>query len=119
MGSVLTRGGGQPRSRPVSPLTVGHFYLSAQDRLYCLNETARQFVREGVPILEGLACAPLLHLDGSPVRTEDLPFRRAWKERVVSESTFLLAVEHSPCSLTWSAAPLFGPDGSMVGVSAT
>ena len=46
MDRVVTRGGGPPRPRPVTPPGVGHFYLSGQGRLYCLNETGMTFVMD-------------------------------------------------------------------------
>jgi signal transduction histidine kinase len=101
---------------------VGHFYLDARTRqLYCLNETARQLVREGVPITrDDLQRQPLRTLGGAEVLPNDLPLQRAWRERTPQEATFVLTppggiVQH----LTWSAAPLTGPDGQSLAVVAT
>jgi hypothetical protein len=121
MDRLVTRGGGPPRPRPVTPPGVGHFYLSGQGRLYCLNETARQFIREGVPVTEeDLARAELMTPEGQPVRPEDLPVPRARRERAACEATFLLSGGGLPTRcLTWSAAPMLSPRGDLVGVSAT
>jgi len=121
MDRVVTRGSSPPRPRPVTPPGVGHFYLSGQGRLYCLNETARQFLREGVPVVEeDLARAELITPEGHPVRPEDLPVPRARRERATCEATFLISGGQLPTRcLTWSAAPLLNPRGELVGVSAT
>jgi hypothetical protein len=61
---------------------VGQVFLDTRRRLlYCLNETARQLVREGVPITrEDLERQPLRTLTGEPVTPADLPLLRAWRE---------------------------------------
>jgi signal transduction histidine kinase len=116
------RGGGTGIRRPVAPIRVGHVYLDARRRtLYCLNETARQMVHEGVPLTrDDLQRRPLRTLEGDPVKAADLPLMRAWRERTPQEASFLFTspdgeVRH----LTWSAAPLAGPDGKMQGVLAS
>jgi signal transduction histidine kinase len=101
---------------------VGHFYLNSSDgRLFCLNETARQLLREGVPVTPaGLEQQPLLNLDGSAVTAEDLPLVAAWREGKARDGVFLLPrTGYLPQVLTWSAAPLLGPDRKVAGVSST
>jgi two-component sensor histidine kinase len=101
---------------------VGHFYLdSRQHKLYCLNETARQLAREGVPInAADLVRQPLLTPEGAAVKPDDLPLLRVWRDGTAREATFILERTGAPAQvLSWSAAPLHGPDGKLVGVSAT
>src|SRR5262249_15936734 len=79
MTPFLARRGG-PR-RPVRPAVprIGHFYLAAAEhKMFCLNETAKQFVREGVPLTaRDLARQPLVTLDGQPVVSQNMPMVRA------------------------------------------
>src|SRR5438874_10286113 len=83
MTTFFARRGG-PR-RPVRPAVprIGHFFLAATEhRLYCLNETAGQFMREGVPLTtRDLARQPLITPDGRPVASQDMPMLRAVRER--------------------------------------
>lgn len=116
------RGGGTGVRRVAVPVRVGHVYLDARRRtLYCLNETARQMIHEGVPFTrDDLERHPLRNLDGEPVKAADLPLMRAWRERTPQEASFLFTcpdgiVRH----LTWSAAPLADADGKMQGVLAS
>ncbi len=106
----------------MAPPRVGHFYLSCHDgRLFCLNEAARQLLREGLPVTPAaLEQQPLLHLDGTLVRQTDLPLVAAWRGAAPHEGTFLLPREgYLPQFLTWSAAPMLGPHKVVVGVSST
>lgn len=116
------RGGSTGTRRALAPLRVGHVYLDARRRtLYCLNETARQLVHEGIPLTrDDLQRHPLRDLDGEPVKAADLPLVRAWRERTPQEASFLFtgpdgSIQH----LTWSAAPLADPSGKMQGVVAS
>src|SRR5262249_50806165 len=112
MSSVFSRRGGPRRPRPVAPPRVGHFYLSCHDgRLFCLNETARQLLREGLPVNPAaLEQQPLLHLDGTMIQQTEIPLVAAWREAVAQEGTFLLPrAGYLPQFLTWSAAPMLGP----------
>src|SRR5437763_5436569 len=88
---IARRGGTRQAPRPVPP-RVGHFYVGIQEhKLYCLNEVARQFVREGIPIQsQDLERQPLLTLEGKPVTPADLPLRRARREAAVHEAVFLM-----------------------------
>src|SRR5262245_12029485 len=122
MSSFFSRRGGSRRPRPAAPPRVGHFYLNSIDgRLFCLNETARQLLREGVPVTPtALEQHPLLKLDGSPPTTDELPLLAAWREGTAHEGVFLLPrTGYQPQFLTWSAAPLLGADREVVGVSST
>jgi two-component sensor histidine kinase len=101
---------------------VGHVFLDTRRRLlYCLNETARQLVREGVPITrEDLERQPLRTLTGEPVTPADLPLLRAWRELEPQEATFVLARPGSPVQhLSWTAAPLADDAGETLGITGT
>jgi signal transduction histidine kinase len=107
---------------PISSARVGHFYLDVRRRLlHGLNDTARQFLKEGVPIAaEDLAQQPLHTLCGDPVTANDLPLVRAWREGTPQSATFVLprpggAVHH----LNWNAAPLRDADEEVVAVVGT
>lgn len=95
--------------KPTVPIRVGQVYLDPNRRIvYCLNETARQLLREGVP-LGGDTINPtsLRSLEGGLVRASDLPLARAWRERKPVETSFLFTGPDGVARhLTWSAAPL-------------
>jgi hypothetical protein len=121
--SFFSRRGGAAAGmqKPPAGARVGHVYLDVRRRLlYCLNETARDLVREGVPFTrEGLDRQPLHTLAGEPVTADDLPLQRVWQQGAPCEATFVLgrpggAVQH----LSWNAAPLSDADG-LRGVLAT
>lgn len=115
------RGAGAGSRKPTVPIRVGHVYVDARRRmLYCLNETARQFLHEGIPLGGNLAAASLRTLDGEPVSAADLPLPRAWRERTPQESCFLfLGSDGVARHLTWSATPLADAGGSVRGVVAS
>ncbi|MFO0841774.1 MAG: HAMP domain-containing sensor histidine kinase [Gemmataceae bacterium] len=122
MTTSFSRRGVPRRPRPVAPPRVGHFYLNLADRrLFCLNETARQLLRDGVPINPAdQERQPLLHLDGEPAASMDLPLQTAWRERRGCEASFLWPRPGGVVEvLSWCAAPLLGSAGEVVGVSAT
>jgi signal transduction histidine kinase len=101
---------------------VGHVYLDTRQRLlYCLNDTARQLIREGVPLSrEDLQRQPLLTLSGEAVSPNDLPLLLAWRQGTPQEGTFILARPGAPVQhVTWSAAPRRGADGDLLGVVGT
>lgn len=103
------RGAGAGSRKPTVPIRVGHVYLDTRRRtLYCLNETARQLLQEGVPLNgDNVAGSALRTLEGEPVLAADLPLVRAWRERTPQESVFLFSgADEVPRSLTWSAAPM-------------
>jgi signal transduction histidine kinase len=116
------RGGGTGVRRPAVSIRVGHVYVDARRRtLYCLNETARQMIHEGVPLThddpEGRS---LRTLEGEPVKAADLPLLRAWRERAPREASFLFTPPDGTIRhLTWNAAPLIGSDGKLQGVVAS
>jgi signal transduction histidine kinase len=116
------RGAGVGNRKPTVPIRVGHAYFDVRRRtIYCLNETARQLLREGVPLDGGnlLGCA-LRTLEGEPVQAGDLPLLRAWHERQVCESSFLLLGEDGVSRhLTWNAAPLGDAEGTVNGIVAS
>lgn len=116
------RGGGAAARKATPSVRVGHVYLDTRRKtLYCLNETARQLVQEGVPLTrDDLQRQPLRTLDGQPVQAAELPLMRAWRERKPQEAVLLLttadgAVRH----LNWNAAPLADPDGQLNGILAS
>jgi two-component sensor histidine kinase len=109
MTTFFARRGG-PR-RPVRPEVprIGHFYLAATGpKLYCLNETARQLVREGMPMTaRDLALQPLVTLEGEAVASQDLPMFRALREGRELDTVFLLELANSPAQvLAWHVSPL-------------
>lgn len=121
--SFFSRRGGAAAGtqKPMTGPRVGHFYLDVRKRLlYCLNETARDLVREGVPVLRhDLARQPLSTLAGEAVTADDLPVHRVWQHGAPCEATFVLARPGAaPQHLTWSAAPLSDAEG-LRGVVAT
>ncbi|HTU22264.1 MAG TPA: HAMP domain-containing sensor histidine kinase [Gemmataceae bacterium] len=108
------RGGGAGGRKPTVPVRVGQAYLDARQRmLYCLNETARQLLREGVPLSgDNIARAVFRTLEGKPVQASDLPVMRAWREGRPHESSFLFTGPDGVSRhLTWNASPLADRDG--------
>jgi anti-sigma regulatory factor (Ser/Thr protein kinase) len=120
--SFFARRGGPRRAvRPAVP-RIGHFCLAATEhKLYCLNETAKQFLREGVPLTaRDLARQPLITLEGKAVVSHDLPMVRAVREANAVDSVFLLdRPEGVAWVLAWHASPfalddkVFGAFGSL------
>jgi len=108
------RGAGAGGRKPTVPIRVGQVYLDARRRmLYCLNETARQLLHEGVP-LSGDNAAPgsFRTLEGEPVQAAGLPVMRAWRERTPQENSFLFTGPDGVSRhLTWNASPLLDRDG--------
>src|SRR5262245_33397355 len=103
-------------------LRVGQVWLDvAARRLHCLNDTARQFRAEGLPLTEadhGLGY--LRTLSGEPVAGERLPLVIAARQGRPAEDEFILArpgidVRH----LHWSAVPLRNPQGQVTAVFAS
>jgi hypothetical protein len=115
-------GGGGGTHRHTTAVRVGHVYLDTRQRLlYCLNEMARELIREGVPVSrEDVQRQPLQTLAGEVVQPNDLPLLCAWREGTPQEATLVLARPGAPVQhVTWSAAPLFGADGELLGVVGT
>jgi signal transduction histidine kinase len=114
---------GRPRPSPAGPsYRLGQFFLDARrHRLRCLNQTAREFLREGIPVTAAdLSKQPLCTLTGELVGPNDLPLIQAWKEGSVHEETFVLTREDgSVRHLTWSVAPVRRKDGALRGLTAT
>src|SRR5262249_47429634 len=107
---------------PATTARVGHFYLDTHRRLlHCLNEVARQFLKEGIPMAaEDLAQQPLQTLSGEPVAANDLPLVRAWREEAAQTAILVLVrpnavVQH----LSWNAAPLRDAEGAVSAVVGT
>ena len=119
---ISRRGGGAGTRKPTLSIRVGHVYLDARQKtLYCLNETARQMIHEGVPITrDDLERHPLRTLEGESVLAADLPLMRAWRERTPQEASFLFtSPDGVERHLSWHAAPLAAPDGTLQGVVAS
>jgi signal transduction histidine kinase len=112
------RGAGAGARKPTVPIRVGQVYLDTRGQtLYCLNETARQLLQEGVPLGGGAVdLSSLRSLEGDPIQAADLPIVRAWRERKPQESSFLfMGRDGVPRHLTWNAAPL-GIDEGVLGI---
>jgi hypothetical protein len=109
------------RKTAVAPRTGLLFLNTQKRRLYCLNETARQLVAEGIPVnAADLERQPLMTAEGEPVTGDDLPIIGAWRNNEPRDATFILhrangAVQH----VHWTAAPLCDAADSVVGVSAS
>jgi anti-sigma regulatory factor (Ser/Thr protein kinase) len=112
-----------PGPRKSAPAArVAHVYLDTRRKiLYCLNDTARQLVAEGVPFTSShLAKRPLKTLAGAPVVPAQLPLLRAWRERTPTEAVFVLPDgEDRVWHLTWHAAPFSDAQGEVIGVLGT
>jgi two-component sensor histidine kinase len=125
MASYFSRRDSAPGARRPTPppARVGHVYLDIRRRvLHCLNDTARELAREGVPLTGAdLARQPLQTLAGEPVTAADLPLLRAWREKASREATFMLpaAGGAAPKRLEWHAAPLSDSHGEVLGVMGT
>jgi two-component sensor histidine kinase len=122
MGTFFARREGTRRTHLTAQARVGHFYLNvAEQKLYCLNEMAQAFIREGMPLTSAdLDARPLLTLEGEPVVGADLPLGRCRREGTPQEATFHMPRPAGPPdTLTWSVVPLRAGDGSTSGVTAT
>ncbi len=122
MATFFSRRGGTGLRKSTLPIQVGHVYLDTRRRtLYCLNETARQLIHEGVPFTrDDLKNRSLCTLEGEPVQAADLPLMRAWRERVPQEASFLfINSEGAERHLIWNAAPLASADGKLQGIVAS
>ena len=112
-----------PSPRKSTPtVRVAHVYLDvARNVVHCLNDAARQFVSEGIPLTSSqLAKRPLKTRAGAVVVPAQLPLGRAWRERAAAEDVFvLLDKENRIWHLTWNAAPLSDSQGDVIGVLGT
>ncbi len=123
MASFFSRRESTQGTRKIAATTrLAHFYLDRSRRLlHCLNDTARELLREGVPLTAAdLERQPLQTLTGEPVKPADLPLVRAWRKKAPQEAQFVLVRPGAlPQHLHWSAAPLFSDDNEVIGVLAT
>jgi signal transduction histidine kinase len=97
-------------------------YLDAQRQLlHCLNDVARELLREGVPFTSAdLAKQPLHTIDGKLVGKEEMPLRAALVAEKSIEVQFLMRRETGPpLHLRWTASPIRNQKGSVVGVLGT
>jgi hypothetical protein len=103
-------GNGQgPFRETKAGLRIGHVYLDvASRRVHCLNETARQLHREGIPITPAdLANQKLLTLEGVPVTADDLPVVIAFRKHMPAEAQFIWPREQGDAwQVIWTATPL-------------
>jgi two-component sensor histidine kinase len=122
MNTFFSRRGGTGGRKATVSIRVGHFYLDVRRRtVYCLNETARQFVQEGVPVTR---YDPQRHtlrtLEGEPLQTSELPLLRAWRQRAPQEASLLFSgPDDTNHLLIWNAAPLTDDKGGLQGVVAS
>src|SRR4051794_33211516 len=122
MSNFFLRRGGCRYAGPSGLPRVGHFYLNTVTRrLFCLNDTAREFLQEGVPIQPADARArELRHADGTPLAGEDLPLARAWREGTAQEASLLFSSPTGmPQVLNYSATPLKDAAGGLVSIMVT
>jgi anti-sigma regulatory factor (Ser/Thr protein kinase) len=116
------KGGGPGPAMPPPNVRIGQFYLDTGHRLlHSLNETARQLLREGLPVnRDDLLRQSLFTLTGAPVGPSELPLHRAWRDGVPQEVVFVLKRPGQvPQLLAWSASPLKGGDEQVCGVTGT
>jgi signal transduction histidine kinase len=101
---------------------VGHVFLDVRRRqLHCLNPTARQLHKDGVPFLSAdLERAALQHLDRRLVEPGELPLVLSWEEERPIEMTFVLT---RPAGLewrvSWHTAALRDGRGQLAGILGT
>ena len=98
---------------------VGHVYLDVRrHRVHCLNETARQLHREGIPITPAdLSNQKLLTLEGVPVTAEDLPVVIAFRKHTPAEAQFIWPREQGEAwQVLWTATPLRDTNDQLLGV---
>jgi signal transduction histidine kinase len=109
------------RKTASTPRTGLLFLNTRKRRLYCLNEIARQYVAEGVPVnAADLQRQPLLTIEGEAVTGDDLPLVRAWRDNEAREVTFVLHRTNGPVQhVHWTAAPLCDEEDTVVGVTAS
>jgi signal transduction histidine kinase len=108
------RGGGAASRKMPIPIRVGHVYLDSRGQtLYCLNETARQLLREGVPLNGRIpSSCPLRTLEGTSITAGNLPLDRARREGKSQERVFLFTESDGVTRhLTWHAHPLADAGG--------
>ena len=116
------REGAAGARKAASTSRTGLLFLNTHKRrLYCLNETARQFVAEGIPInAADLERQPLLTPEGEPVAGDDLPLVAAWRNNEPREAFYVLHRSNSLVqNIHWTAAPLSNEENNVVGVSAS
>lgn len=95
-------------------LRVGQFYLDvASRRLLCLDDTARQLYRAGLPLTDlGAAPTGLHDISGAAVSINRLPHVVAARTGHPAEGDFVLTLPDRPDQqLHWSAAPLPNESG--------
>jgi two-component sensor histidine kinase len=104
---------------PVDSTRIGQVFLDIRDqRLHFLNSAARRLRSEGVPVSgEDLETSELQTQDGLRVRASRLPLVIAWREERSIEANFILLRDGKPdATICWSASPVRGPDGNLIGI---
>jgi signal transduction histidine kinase len=114
-------GSASQRKASASPRTGLYFLNTQRRRLYCLNETGRQLLAEGIPVTAGdLARQPLRTPEGELVSADELPLIAAWRTNEARDATFVLHRPNGPVQhVHWTAAPLTDEVDAVVGVSAS
>jgi signal transduction histidine kinase len=100
-------------------LRAGHVFLDTRrKRLQCLNETARQLHREGLPLTPtDLPRGSLRTLSGQAVTANDLPLVVAWRTQASAEARFRWQRDGGVTwEVTWAATPLLEADEQLLGV---
>jgi signal transduction histidine kinase len=103
-------------------LRVGQVYLDAQRQLlHCLNNTAHELMRDGVPFTSAdLAKQPLYTSDGRQIGKDEMPLRAALRgEKAIEAVLFLRRDPGTPLQLRWIAGPIRNHKGTVSGVLAT
>jgi signal transduction histidine kinase len=98
---------------------IGHVFLDVRRRrLHCLNETARELHRRGVPLTAAdLARQPLHTVNGQPVTAAQMPLAIAWRSGQSVEQHFLLPGSAAPLAqVRWTASPLHDSNGELLGI---
>jgi signal transduction histidine kinase len=116
------RDSGKPRADADAGVLVGHVYLDVRRRvLYCLDDTARQLRRQGVPFTAvDPNRPPPTTPAGDPITDADLPLVRAWREGHPAEVVFVLPDGGSLARVVqWTASPLRDGGGQLVAVVGT
>jgi signal transduction histidine kinase len=116
------RDGAAGARKAASGPRIGLLFLNTQKRrLYCLNETARQLIAEGIPVTAAdLERQPLTTPEGDAVTGDDLPLLSAWRDNEPREATFVLHRPNGPVQqVHWVAAPLTDEGETVVGVNAS
>jgi hypothetical protein len=107
---------------PTAGPLVGQVFLDVRRRqLHCLNPTAQQLHKEGVPFLSAdLGRAALQHPDHRLVEPSELPLVLSWQEERPLEMTFVLTrATGVEWRVNWCTAPVRDGRGRLAGILGT